>query len=140
MKNPGMIMVAVVLVLAFSSAVLAADGVQIKSKEGLGNYLADDKGMALYYVVTDKGVKGGGCAGPCLDKWPIFYRKSISAPAGLDAKDFGMITRADGKKQSTFRGWPMYTFAGDKAPGDTNGQGVKDIWYVITTTKIQPYF
>ena len=140
MKKTGMIVAAIVMVLAFGTAVLAAEGVQVKTKGSVGSYLADSSGMTLYYIVKDKGVKGAGCAGPCLNNWPIFYSEKIAAPAGTDAKDFAEITRADGKKQSTFRGWPMYYFVGDKAAGDTNGEGLKDVWHVITTSKMQPYF
>jgi len=139
-KNIGMIAVAAVLLLAFGAAVLAADALQLKTKEGIGSYLVDGKGMTLYVFMKDKVEKGGACAGPCLEKWPVFFMEKIGAPAGTDAKDFGVITRTDGKKQTTFRGWPLYYFAGDKAAGDTNGQGVKEVWYVVTPAKIQPYF
>jgi predicted lipoprotein with Yx(FWY)xxD motif len=27
---------------------------------------------------------------------------------------------------------PVYFFSGDKAKGDTNGHGVKDVWFVVT--------
>ncbi len=140
MKRIVTMMTAVVVAFAFGTAVMAADGVQIKAKEGMGSYLADGNGMTLYYIVKDKGVMGGGCVGPCLNNWPVFFSEKITAPAGTEARDFGAITRADGKKQSTFRGWPLYTFVGDKAAGDTNGHGLKDMWYVVTTSKIQPYF
>jgi predicted lipoprotein with Yx(FWY)xxD motif len=127
---------AVLLVLV--SVALAADALQIKTKDGVGSYLADAKGMTLYYFVKDKGVMGGACAGPCLDNWPIFHTDAIGAPMGVNAKDFGVITRTDGKKQTTYRGWPLYYFANDKAAGDTKGQGIKDIWYVVDPAKIQP--
>jgi predicted lipoprotein with Yx(FWY)xxD motif len=135
-----MIAAAAVLLLAFGTAVLAADALQLKTKAGIGSYLVDGKGMTLYVFLKDKTEKGGACAGPCLEKWPVFFVEKTGAPAGTDAKDFGVITRADGKKQTTFRGWPLYYFSGDKAAGDTNGQGVKDAWYVVTPAKIQPYF
>lgn len=48
------------------------------------------------------------------------------------------ITREDGKKQTTFRGYPLYYWAGDKAPGDTKGQGMKNVWYVIDPAKFPP--
>ena len=46
------------------------------------------------------------------------------------AADFGTITREDGQKQTTYKGMPLYYFAGDKAAGEVKGQGVKDVWYV----------
>ena len=46
----------------------------------------------------------------------------------LKAEDFATIDREDGKKQTTYKGLPLYYFAGDKAASDTNGQGVKDVW------------
>ena len=55
----------------------------------------------------------------------------MAAKDGLKAADFGTITRADGQKQTTYKGMPLYYFGGDKAPGDTIGQGAKDVWYVV---------
>ena len=53
----------------------------------------------------------------------------MEASGGLSPGDFGNITREDGQKQVTYKGMPLYYFAGDKAPGDTAGQGVRDVWY-----------
>jgi predicted lipoprotein with Yx(FWY)xxD motif len=44
--------------------------------------------------------------------------------------DFGAITREDGKRQTTYKGWPLYYYAGDKAPGDVLGQGLGNVWFV----------
>jgi predicted lipoprotein with Yx(FWY)xxD motif len=57
----------------------------------------------------------------------------MKAPEGVDQKDLGFFTRDDEgyNRQSTFRGYPLYYFAGDKKPGDTNGQGLRDAWFVI---------
>jgi predicted lipoprotein with Yx(FWY)xxD motif len=54
----------------------------------------------------------------------------VDAKEGLKAGDFGTITRADGKKQTTYKGMPLYYFIKDTKAGDTMGQGVKDIWTV----------
>jgi predicted lipoprotein with Yx(FWY)xxD motif len=43
-----------------------------------------------------------------------------------------VITGAAGSKQITIGGLPVYTYAGDKAPGDTNGQFFKDVWHALT--------
>jgi len=111
---------------------VAADAgkLQILIKDGVGNYLADSKGMTLYIFTKDQSNKNS-CTGDCLKNWPIFHAEKITSPAGSDQKEFGEFTRADGAKQSTFKGWPLYHFSGDKAQGDTKGQGVKQVWYVI---------
>ena len=50
---------------------------------------------------------------------------------GIDASMFVMMDRTDGPAQWSYNGWPLYYFAGDSSPGDTNGQGVGDVWYVL---------
>jgi len=131
-------LVAAVVFLMMGVQAYAMDHVvQTLSKEGVGNYLADAKGMTLYWFKMDSPGKSA-CAGPCVDKWPLYFRESVKAGKGLVDGDFGTITREDGKKQSTFRGYPLYYWGGDKAPGDTSGQGVKDVWYVIDPAKFPP--
>ena len=60
-----------------------------------------------------------------------FSAEITSVPMGLDAGDFGTIKRADGKVQTTYKGQPLYYFISDNNPGDTNGQGVYNSWYVV---------
>ncbi len=120
--------------LALAVGVAFGETVTVKSKEGLGDYLADSKGMTLYYYKKDSPGKSS-CTGGCLNWWPIFYSEEITAPEGIDAKDFGTITREDGKEQTTFRGYPLYYFSGDKEPGDTNGQASRDVWFVVSPEK-----
>ncbi|HSN15146.1 MAG TPA: hypothetical protein VLT61_10970, partial [Anaeromyxobacteraceae bacterium] len=62
----------------------------------------------------------------------VYFAEKVEPKAGVSSKDFATITRADGKKQTTYKGMPLYYFAGDKAPGDTNGQGKRDAWYAAT--------
>jgi len=130
------VMIAVILVLA-GLAFAGVGDLQIKAKDKMGNYLADGNGMTLYYFKNNMKDKNS-CAGPCLEKWPVFYNEKVKAPAGSDAKDFGEFTRADGKKQTTFKGWPLYYFAGDKAAGDTNGQAMKDVWFTVNPISMEP--
>jgi predicted lipoprotein with Yx(FWY)xxD motif len=100
----------------------------------LGNYLTDAKGMSLYYF--DKDTKDmSNCAGDCLVKWPAFYAADISVPAGLTATDFATITRADGAKQTTFKGFPLYYWINDVKRGDTTGQNVGKVWFVVDPAK-----
>ena len=131
-------MAAVFAVLMLGAQAFAMDhAVQTTTKEGVGHYLTDAKGMTLYWFKKDSPGKSA-CAGPCVEKWPIYFREKVKAGEGLKDEEFGTITREDGKKQSTFRGYPLYYWAGDKAKGDTSGQGMKDVWYVIDPANFPP--
>jgi predicted lipoprotein with Yx(FWY)xxD motif len=126
-----------VLVLTAGAALADHHAVKIAKKEGTGSYLTDTKGMALYWFKKDTAGKSA-CAGPCVEKWPLYYREAVKAPEGVKAEDFGTITREDGQKQTTFRGFPLYYWVNDKAAGDTLGQGVNDVWYVIDPANFPP--
>jgi predicted lipoprotein with Yx(FWY)xxD motif len=106
-----------------------APAVKVAQKEGVGPYLTDADGKALYVFKKDSPGQSA-CAGDCVANWPIYYREKVAPSGGPKASDFGSITRADGKKQTTYKGLPLYYFAGDQAPSDTKGQGVKDVWVV----------
>jgi predicted lipoprotein with Yx(FWY)xxD motif len=106
----------------------------IGTKADLGNFLTDAKGMTLYYY--DKDTKGvSNCVGQCLVNWPAFYAANISVPTGLKAEDFGTITRTDGTKQTTFKGFPLYYWIKDAKRGDTTGQDVGKVWFVVDSVK-----
>ena len=129
---------AICLLVVFAAMVqiqaqAAEDGtpaVKIAEQEGLGRYLTDPNGMTLYYFTKDSTNKSA-CSGFCLERWPLFYSEVAVVPAGCDASDFNVITREDGKKQTTYKGKPLYYYEKDKEPGDTKGQGVFDSWYVV---------
>lgn len=92
-------------------------------------YMVDDKGMTLYLFTKD--VNGDSkCMDACLKIWPVFYMEKISVSSGLNVSDFGTITRTDGNKQSTYKGWPLYYFSSDVNPGDIKGEGVNSIWFI----------
>jgi predicted lipoprotein with Yx(FWY)xxD motif len=121
--------IVVVSLLTAGAALAAHHAVKVAKKDGVGNYLTDISGMTLYTFKKDSPGMSA-CQGECVAKWPLYYVEKVAAKDGLNDEDFGTITRADGKKQTTYKGMPLYFFAGDKAAGDTNGQGVKDVWYV----------
>jgi predicted lipoprotein with Yx(FWY)xxD motif len=121
-----------VLSLALAGVALAdSHAIKLSEKAGVGKFLADSKGMTLYIFKKDSPGKSV-CEGPCVVKWPLYFREKVSVPEGVNAGDFSAITRADGKRQSTYKGSPLYYFAGDKAPGDVQGQGVGNVWFVAT--------
>jgi predicted lipoprotein with Yx(FWY)xxD motif len=117
------------LTLTMGVTTALAAGLQIKTKAGVGNYLADDKGMALYVFKKDT-VGKSACIGPCVEKWPLYYNDSVVAPLGVSKDDFGVISREDGKLQTTYKGLPLYYYFGDKNGDDINGQGLNNVWYV----------
>ena len=118
------------LLLTATAALADHHAVKVSQKEGAGNFLVDTKGMTLYYFKKDSPGKSA-CEGDCVAKWPLYFRESVAAKDGLKAENFATIIRADGQKQTTYKGMPLYYFVGDKNPGDTTGQGVKDVWYVV---------
>ncbi len=99
----------------------------------LGTIVVDGKGMVVYEFDTDtQGGDSSTCTGTCATNWPA-VPGGASAPT-LDGVTgpVGTITGIDGQPQLTLNGWPLYYFAGDKAAGDTNGQGVGGVWWVLT--------
>jgi predicted lipoprotein with Yx(FWY)xxD motif len=99
----------------------------------LGKVFTDGAGKTLYFFSPD--VKGAStCTGGCLTNWPVFYKDLTNLDPTISATDFGTITREDGAKQTTFKGWPMYYFSGDIKAGDTNGENVGTKWFVAKPT------
>ena len=101
----------------------------------VGNHLIDGKGRSLYYFGKDVPVSGSNaavsnCSGECAAAWPAFHAGS-AVFQGIQANDVGEITRSDGSKQTTYRGWPLYFFSGDAKARDINGEGVDSIWFVL---------
>lgn len=107
--------------------------VNIAYKPGIGFYLTNDSGFTLYFRTADIQSNGTSlCTGVCAQVWPVFYTANLVLPPGLNASAFTTVTRSDGNKQIDYNGWPLYTFARDKAPGDTSGQGVGGIWFAYS--------
>lgn len=102
----------------------------------LGEIVVDGEGMTLY--MFDKDSQGSGsstCEGQCATNWPPLNTEATSADdIGVEdvTGEVGTITGVDGKTQVTLNGWPLYYFAADKAAGDTTGQGVGGIWWVLS--------
>ncbi len=99
----------------------------------LGNVLTDANGMTLYYFASDTPAAAAtACgAGTCASNWPIFFAPTISVSAPLSASDFWSVTLPDGNQMTTYKGWPLYRFAKDTKPGDVNGEGIIQKWFVV---------
>ncbi len=106
----------------------------------LGEVVVDGKGMTLYMYTKDtQGTTKSACTGGCLVAWPLTVADSTPTLTGVTGA-VGSIDTADGRKQVTLNGWPLYYYAKDKAPGDVVGQDVGKVGYVLdkTGTPIKP--
>ncbi len=109
---------------AASAAAVPATGEAITAQTtSLGVILVDGAGRTVYEFANDTNGTSA-CTGACAANWP-----PVAAPSPLPTSlpgvtgQLGAITRQDGTSQITVAGHPLYTFAGDTAPGQTNGQG-----------------
>ncbi len=97
-----------------------------------GTVLASSSGLTLYYYTEDKPGSGrSACTGACASAWlPLVA--PVRAPAGVRLPGpLGVITRPGGVTQVTINGYPIYLYAGDKAPGQAAGNGIGGAWHVI---------
>ncbi|MEL6641311.1 MAG: hypothetical protein AAFP98_08360 [Pseudomonadota bacterium] len=90
------------------------------------SYLTASNGMTLYTFDRD-GSGVSNCYDSCATSWPPFL-----APAGAQSPGGGLtaIQRNDGSLQWAKNGAPLYFWQGDRAPGDTTGDGVGGVWHV----------
>jgi predicted lipoprotein with Yx(FWY)xxD motif len=104
-------------------------GIQLATDAKFGTILTDSAGRTLYMFSTD--VAGTpSCTGGCETNWPLYYSSNASTDLGLNAAEVSVVTRVDGRKQSTYKGYPLYYYKDDAAPGETKGDGVAGIWFV----------
>ena len=106
--------------------------VDVANTPQLGSFLVDGSGMTLYLFTKDS-PGTSTCYDKCATAWPpLLTSGAATAGSGVDANMFGTTSRTDGSVQVTYNGWPLYYYEKDKQPGDTTGQGVGSVWYVIT--------
>ncbi|WP_340200058.1 hypothetical protein [Ascidiimonas sp. W6] len=105
------------------------NSVRLRSDATFGNVLTNAEGFTLYFFAPD--AKGdANCLANCADAWPAFFTDNLTLDDGLSTSDFGTITRGDGLSQTTYKGWPLYTFANDTQSGQINGDGNSGVWFV----------
>jgi predicted lipoprotein with Yx(FWY)xxD motif len=116
--------------------VLGPDGsaikptVMVREHDTYGNILVDSEGMTLYLLTAD-GANESVCTDDCADAWPpLTVDDDPLAGSDLEAP-LETFERPDGSMQVAIDGVPLYYFQGDEEPGDTTGQGVNDVWFVL---------
>src|SRR5512135_909996 len=103
----------------------------VTQTDKLGKILVDDAGRTLY-VLTKDSANTTTCYDKCEQAWPpLLMLDKPTVGDGIDASLLGSAQRKDGTMQVTLNGMPLYYFAADQAPGDTNGQGIGGVWFVV---------
>lgn len=97
----------------------------------LGPFLVDASGMTVYLFTKDTEPGVSACYDDCATNWPpVAAGTELLLPAGVPGA-LASIERTDGTMQATYNGMPLYYFASDAAAGDTTGQAVGDVWYIV---------
>jgi predicted lipoprotein with Yx(FWY)xxD motif len=121
-----------------SSSPAAATAGSLKTATiGGATVLTNANGFTLYSFAPDTPTKSN-CNGTCAQNWP-----PVTGPATASGVTgtFATIKRSDGSVQATFDGHPLYTFAGDTAPGQAKGNGLNvagGLWHEVTTSGTAP--
>ena len=109
----------------------AAATVEVEASD-LGDIVVDTEGRTLYVFLADEGSEST-CYDDCEGAWPpLTVEGEPVAGEGIEASLLGTSERTDGSTQVTLDGHPLYYFAQDATPDDVNGQGVGDVWYVVS--------
>jgi predicted lipoprotein with Yx(FWY)xxD motif len=99
----------------------------------LGTILVDSRGFTLYTFTSDTaGSQTSACLEGCATAWPPL---TVDGQGDFDDEIGAKVTtfeRPEGTTQVAYDGMPLYFFASDAAPGDTNGHEVGGVWFVAT--------
>jgi predicted lipoprotein with Yx(FWY)xxD motif len=136
-KLRGSLLLAVVLAAGLTATLLAtrssnASGAKTRQvakvvrNPTLGKrILVTRSGMTLYSLSAERRGRFICTTSACISLW-----KPLTVPAGVKPKGtsgLGTVRRPDGKRQVAFKGAPLYRFVQDLKPGDTKGNGFRDV-------------
>lgn len=94
--------------------------------------LTDAQGRTLYYFTPDTASKTV-CTGTCAQTWPPLLFTGTGKPTSSTPLpgELEVYKNANGN-QVIYNDHPLYTYSGDTAPGQTNGEGLFGKWFVAT--------
>jgi predicted lipoprotein with Yx(FWY)xxD motif len=118
-----------------SSGKMSSSASLIKVKTSIGPVLADSKGFTLYWYAKDTRMSSA-CAGSCATAWPPLTGTAMAAMGVRLTGKLGAISRTGGIQQATYKGHPLYLYAGDTAPGQVKGNGLGGVWHVLHVSTI----
>jgi predicted lipoprotein with Yx(FWY)xxD motif len=93
----------------------------------LGQILVNGKGLTLYAFELDSGTDATACGSGCDSTWPALEAKKVKVGKGLDAS----LIASNSSNHVSYSGHLLYNYAGDSAPGDTNGDGIGGVWHAV---------
>jgi predicted lipoprotein with Yx(FWY)xxD motif len=107
--------------------------VKTASNSTLGTILVDGQGITLYRLSGEQNGKFICTSSVCLSAWHPLTAPASGTPSGA-VSSLGTVKRPGGTLQVTYKGAPLYTFTGDHQPGETKGEGIKDVgtWSAVT--------
>lgn len=92
--------------------------------------LTNAQGMTLYYRTSD--TPTSVCSGGCASAWPPVLSTTKPGVSGTLPGTLSLLNDANGN-QVAYNGHPLYTYSGDSAAGQANGQGMGNVWFVAPT-------
>ena len=127
-------LVVLLCVVLAASAALAQDAptVGLGHTDELGDFLVGPDGMTLYLFTPDP-LGETVCYNQCAENWPPLTVESadaLTAAEGIPG-ELGTVEREDGSLQVTYNDIPLYYWIRDEAVGDTTGQGVGGVWWIL---------
>lgn len=114
--------------------------VKLATSATLGTYLTDANGHTLYFFARDVDGVNTCTSATCNPLWPVYHEATIKVPRSLRAEDFATKLTADGRPQTTYKGWPLYYYAPAsagtgvftrEAAGLAGGNGIGGVWHVL---------
>jgi predicted lipoprotein with Yx(FWY)xxD motif len=106
--------------------------INIKKASTSVSYLVDGAGNSLYISLQDNPGKSN-CDPTCLTAWkPLLAGGRVIAGTGVTQANLGVILLPSGAHQVTYLGAPLYSYYNDVNPGDTKGQGLNGVWFLVT--------
>jgi predicted lipoprotein with Yx(FWY)xxD motif len=110
---------------AAAVGVIAITAMMASAAFAQSNVLTDNRGMTVYTFDKDVGGKST-CYASCAAAWPPVAAADMAFGAHV-----GVVRREDGIQQAAYKGKPLYRFAGDRKPGDVNGDKIQYVWHVV---------
>src|SRR5215212_7300348 len=138
-KMASLLLMFTLILMVVPVALAAGNAVNMVANPMLGTILTDSDGRTLYRFTKDTVNVSSACYGQCATAWPplLIDDGTPVAGEGVNGNLLGVLTRTDGTRQVMYNGMPLYYYNKDANAGDTNGQLVGNVWFIVhpnTTT------